>query len=137
MLAGLPATGDGRPKKLTEAACLWARGQFIAEKDHEKQTGHFTDALAAFGLRLEEGVSVGDDVQPFYLWPENVPSWELFLACSTQWREGFSGPEGFDYAGVDHVMRALRVRSKHWRRRWEDLQAMELSALNAWREQRR
>jgi hypothetical protein len=137
VLAGLPATGDGHPKKLTEAARLWAGGQFIAEKDHEKQTGHVTDALAAFGLRMQEGDTVLDDVQPFYLWPENVPSWELFLACSTQWREGFSGPEGLAYEGVHHVMRAMRVRSKHWRQRWEDLQAMEFAALDHWRKQSR
>jgi hypothetical protein len=36
---------------------------------------------------------------------ENVPAIELFLAVQTQWRVGFSGATGLDYAGVEAAAR--------------------------------
>lgn len=45
--------------------------------------------------------------QAVELWPENIPSASLYIACETQWqRAGMSGlPVGLDYAGVEAAMR--------------------------------
>lgn len=41
------------------------------------------------------------------LWPENIPSASLYIACETQWqRAGMSGlPVGLNYSGVEAAMR--------------------------------
>ena len=51
--------------------------------------------------------------EDFYLLPENHKAWELFCACSTQWRVGMAGPTGLDYPAVESVMRMLYVKQKH------------------------
>ena len=45
--------------------------------------------------------------QAVELWPENLPSASLYIACETQWqRAGMSGlPVGLNYAGVEAAMR--------------------------------
>ena len=45
--------------------------------------------------------------QAVELWPENLPSASLYIACETQWqRAGMAGvPTGLNYAGVEAVMR--------------------------------
>lgn len=91
-------------------------------------------ALALFGLVADKPVLA--DVEPFYLWPENIPAWQLFQCCGTQWRTGMNGREGLDYAGVEVVMRLHRVRPRQRRQRWAEVQAMESAALQAWEERK-
>lgn len=41
-----------------------------------------------------------DRPEEFFLLPECVPAFDLFMAVQTQWRVGPLGPTGLDYAGV-------------------------------------
>jgi hypothetical protein len=88
------------------------------------------DNLAAMGLEL-----VGPQVpgcEAFYLWPQNLPAFNLWLALQTQWRYGFACATGLDYAGVAIVMQLHRVRRCRRREMWLSLQAMERAALEVW-----
>jgi hypothetical protein len=70
----------------------------------------------------------------FYLWPENVPAWQFFLACRTQWRHGFNGPTGLDYAGVECLMRQLRIGPRRQAKLWPLLRAAEVGYLEGMHE---
>lgn len=74
-------------------------------------------------------------VDVFYLWPENVPAWQLFMACGTQWRTGMAGREGLDYGGLQVVMQMQGVSPRRQSQRFAEVQVMELAALKAWAEQ--
>lgn len=39
-------------------------------------------------------------VREVYLWPDNVEAWKCWIGVQTQWRSGFAGATGLDYAGV-------------------------------------
>lgn len=71
----------------------------------------------------------------FAVWEENWPLLELFRACRSQWRVamGFAGAAwlGFDYAGVDIVIR--RRRMKRANEAFATLQVMEFAALEVLR----
>lgn len=71
----------------------------------------------------------------FYLWPDNVPAWQLFMGCANRWRSGMAGREGLDAYGVEVEMRLHRVRPRQHRQRWFEIKAMESAALQAWAEQ--
>lgn len=72
----------------------------------------------------------------FCLWPENVPAWQLWHACSTQWHHGFQGPTGLNYEGCEVVMRRRRIPPRKRDRFFALLQAMERGALEGWRQLR-
>lgn len=94
--------------------------------------------MAAFGL-VPEGPAVvaGPPRRVFYLWPENLWMWELWLACRTQWHHGAESEKtGLNYPGCEVVMRRRRVPHARRDRAFELLQAMELEALDAWKQER-
>lgn len=70
--------------------------------------------------------------EDFYLLPENHKAWELFCACSTQWRVGMAGPTGLDYPAVESVMRIFCVKQKHQKDLLWRIQHLERGALAAW-----
>lgn len=74
----------------------------------------------------------------FHLWPEHQEVLVLFLACRTQWRTGFAGAIGLDYAGVESLNRMRRLVP---RERLPDvvaeLQVIESETLAEWNRQRR
>jgi hypothetical protein len=72
----------------------------------------------------------------YCLWPENVPAWDLWMACRTQWHHGFNGPTGLDYEGCEIVMRRRRIPPRKRDRLFALLQAMERGALLGWQQQR-
>lgn len=74
------------------------------------------------------------EAEVFYLWPENVPAWQLFQRCGTQWRTSMAGREGLDYAGVRVVMDLGTIRPRQRRQRFAEVQVMESAALKAWSE---
>lgn len=90
--------------------------------------------LAVLGLRLEREE---EDRAPesFAVWPENWDALELFLACDTQWRVvqgmGASRVLGFDYQGVEIVMRHVGTKRAERTKRFAQLQVMERAAANA------
>lgn len=59
------------------------------------------ESAAAFGLVLEPAdISQAVLVNEFFLWPENLVSFNLWLAVQTQWRTDKGRRTGLDYAGV-------------------------------------
>jgi len=90
--------------------------------------------FAALGL-VPDG-PVLEPVQPFYLWPENLPAWQLWRACGTQWHHGFNGRVALNYEGCEIVMRRCRIPPRKRDRFFALLQAMERGALEGWEQKR-
>ena len=115
------------------------RGELNTTADHHDrpQPPEVDEALAAFGLVLEEAAPAHDD-RVFYLWPELQPVLLAWVCVQTQWRTGMAGATGLDYAGVDAIVRTRRLA--RGRRRcaqlMADLQVMERAALDEWARQR-
>lgn len=68
----------------------------------------------------------------FWLWPEHQAALRLWGAVSTQWREGFSGPTGLDYAAVEAVMRLQGMPRAERAERFAELRIMERITLRVW-----
>lgn len=62
-----------------------------------------------------------------------MPAFELFVAVRTQWRNGFAGATGLDYAGVRAYMDLALPIDCDRRRLLEDLQVMEAAVLEHFR----
>lgn len=92
-------------------------------------------ALAAFGLELHGAAAARDEV--FHLWPEHVPALGLWGAVQTQWRQGFGGPTGLDYAGVRASPAFCSLPRRRRERVFGELCIMERATLAEWAEQRR
>jgi len=91
------------------------------------------DALRAFGLCMAEGAALRpDEPQELYLWPCNRQAWGVFLACATQWRVGWGGATGLDYAAVRVVMDVEGVGKKHRAEVFQGVRAMEYAVLDEW-----
>lgn len=82
-------------------------------------------------------VRTAEELEPLYLWPENVPSWDLFLAVETQWVLDQGQPVGLNYLGVEVVMRKRRIKRADECKFFADIQVMERASLKAWRERKR
>lgn len=41
------------------------------------------------------------------LWPENTGIWELWQKINTQWRVGFGGVVGLDYAAIPYIAEVM------------------------------
>lgn len=136
MLARLCDGGHREGKKLREAARLWARGELTDERQDEKEQANLDEALAAFGLELE-GSPPDADLHPFYLWPENVPAWNIFVDLRTQWREGFNGRTGLDYGAViAHLRHGLRLPHRKFQEFYALVRVAEHGYLEGVRELR-
>lgn len=108
-----------------------ALGLVMSDEDQEQEQESTDTAAAAFGLRVKRAAAVCEEL---YLWPENLPSWNLFQAVSTQWMTGMAGPTGLSYPGVEVVMRKTRVKRCDEERMFFEIQCMERATLSAWRE---
>jgi hypothetical protein len=127
--------GIGRPgKKLEQVARFDALGQIEWEDAREQDDAAVDEALAAFGL---VAVRTVEKFEPLYLWPENIPSWELFRGVSTQWVIGPGGLVGLNYQGVEVVMRKRCIKRSDESRLFSDIQVMERATLNAWSERKK
>lgn len=111
-----------------------ALGQLASPEQLEEDQAVVDEAAAAFGLMP---VFQQEQVEPIYLWPENVKAWNFFQAVSTQWHVGPGGAVGLNYAGVDVVRDAQGIRRKEWPRLFSEVQAMERATLAAWREKKK
>ena len=124
--------GIGRTnKKLELVARASALGQIESAAARDQEDAEVDEAAAAFGLIPVRAEEVAE---PLYLWPENLLSWNLFIAVSTQWIVGANGAVGLNYPGVEVVMRKWRIRRKDEQRLFSDIQAMERATLRAWGE---
>jgi hypothetical protein len=63
------------------------------------------------------------------VWPDNLPAVNAFVALSTQWRVGMSGPVGLDYGAIHAVLVLTKVERARWSEVFEDLRVMEEAAL--------
>lgn len=68
------------------------------------------DDLTAFGLQAPPELSA----QEIEIWPENLETVEVFLACSTQWEIGpMSGhPQGLRYADLAAAIDLMGVQDR-------------------------
>lgn len=86
---------------------------------------------AVFGFTPEDFIQA-----PVAVWPDCWQAVQLFESLATQWRMGFAGPVGLDYAAVPAVMRLTGVPAADRKDVFADLQIMEYAALEALSEQR-
>lgn len=66
----------------------------------------------------------------FHLWPEHGAALWLWLELQTQWREGFAGATGLDYAGVEAYLRSAVPRAQR-SERFAEVRVMERAWLAA------
>lgn len=88
--------------------------------------------LAALGLTPED-YTAADQEPDFEVWPENWTAVRVFGALQTQWRVGFAGPVGLDYTAIEPVLRLMVIPKSQRSALFEDLQIMELEALDQMR----
>ncbi len=92
------------------------------------------EALAAFGLAVDAGTTLGDDVG---IWPENWTTVEVFAAMSTQWNTaGMGGVVGLRYEALPAVMRFCGVSPAERATVFHGLRVMEGAALEDLRDGR-
>lgn len=108
-----------------------ALGLVESEEEEELRREAAEEAATAMGLRIRRTPVV---CEALYLWPENVLSWNLFQAMSTQWMVGMAGATGLSYPGVEVVMRKARVKRRDEERVFYEIQCMERATLSGWRE---
>lgn len=108
-----------------------ALGLVESEENEQQRRESVDEAAAAMGLLIRRAPVVSDAL---YLWPENVPSWNLFQAMSTQWMVDMAGATGLSYPGVEVVMRKFRVKRCDEERIFHEIQCMERATLSAWGE---
>lgn len=115
-----------------------ARGQLViegSEESAEESEQEINEAFAAFGLVADGQLDL--DSETFALWPENLPTFNLWQQIQTQWRVGGVGnPTGLDYAGIEAYMRLSGIRKKDQANFLPGIQAMERATLNEWANQK-
>lgn len=60
----------------------------------------------------------------------------LFAAAFTQWQVSHSGPVGLRYEALPVLREAHGIAPADWPQMLDDLQTLERTALDHWREQR-
>lgn len=130
MLALLRAAGAGHRKKLEEVARHWARGDLQTQDDHAKAQDALDEQFAHWGLVPDRPVE--PEPEAVYLWPQNVPAWDLFMLVQTQWRGTGVGREGLDHAGVELAIDERRAWRTRRRQRRDEIRIMERAALEEW-----
>jgi hypothetical protein len=97
------------------------------------------DELEAFGappevVEAERRAAKADRSQIIEIWPENLPPFRLFLALSTQWRNGPTGPAGLDYGVIKTTARMEGLAANT--ETFQGVRLCEAEALAVWVEQR-
>lgn len=67
------------------------------------------------------------------VWPDNWRVWVLFMRVSTQWTVGMAGPTGLRYEALYPLLDRLAEDESDWTAIFDDVQAMEVAALEAMR----
>jgi len=83
-------------------------------------------------LTLEEAQG-----EPTQVWLDNLRAVNVFIAASTQWRTGATGPVGLDYTAIEAVMRMLCVSRKDRGPTLDDVRVLEDCALEVMRQAKR
>lgn len=71
-----------------------------------------------------------------FLWPDNVAAWRAWEAVQTQWRIGFSGATGLDYAGVRAYLDEIGLAGEERREVFAGILACERATLDVQAERR-
>lgn len=61
--------------------------------------------------------------------------WQLFERVRTQWRVGMRGPIGLDYSALYPLIDRMRLGHDEWLQVLDDIQAMELAAMDQLQQQ--
>jgi len=85
--------------------------------------------LSAFGMPAEMLAVVNTVPDDVAVWPEHETAVEIFAAMSTQWRVGFAGATGMDYAALPAVMDCYAVPEDKRRDVFSEVRVMEDEAL--------
>ncbi len=133
MLQRLHERVRGQGKKLEQVARQSALGLVETEEGQQQERSELDEALAGLGLFAEWP---DQQIESLYLWPENVPAWNLFQAVGTQWVIGHGGAVGLSYPGVEVVMRKWRIKRRDEQRFFQEIQVMERATLAAWGERK-
>eukprot|EP01034_Spumella_vulgaris_P039387 gene39387-48676_t len=120
-------------KKLADFARCAALGLMANEAEQLREDREVDAALAMWGLVADRSQVALLDV---YLWPCNVPSWDLFQRLQSQWLVGMSGAVGLNYSGVESAMRLMDIKKGKRAKFFADIQVMERATLAAWEERR-
>ncbi len=88
--------------------------------------------LAAWGMTAEMAAHFAASAEDA-IWPDNWLPVEVFAAMTTQWRHGFNGPTGLDYAALSPVMQFAGVALNDQADVFESVRVMELEALERMR----
>lgn len=73
----------------------------------------------------------------FEVCAEGWPAVEIFIFCQFQWRQGFNGIDGLDYAAVMPVIALNHPRKSKQLETLNDINALELGAMTAIKELRK
>lgn len=88
--------------------------------------------LAAWGMSADMAAHFAASAEDA-VWPENWRPVEVFAAMTTQWRHGFNGPTGLDYAALPPVMDYAGVPVTDRADVFESVRVLEIEALEAMR----
>lgn len=109
-----------------------------SEDDHDAES-EYAEVLAAYGLYVApaDAEQCAAREALCYLWPCNLPTFNVWQRVQTQWAYDASGQRtGLRYQDVMAFMDRLRlVKPKDFDACFAGLQAMEFAALQAWGEQ--
>jgi hypothetical protein len=72
----------------------------------------------------------------FFLWPENVAAFNLWLSVQTQWHTDSGRRTGLNYPGVDICLRHMAAPKQEKQWHFHAIQAMERAALDEWSRER-
>ena len=67
--------------------------------------------------------------EDFLVLPDNWTAFEAFNSLGTQWRIGFGGPTGLDYAVIPDVLKLHQIPDADWRDVFDSIRVMERVAL--------
>ncbi|MBL8351197.1 MAG: DUF1799 domain-containing protein [Burkholderiaceae bacterium] len=79
-------------------------------------------------MLVDDGAAPAGEPE-FHLWPEHLAALELWVGVQTQWRHGFAGATGLDYAGVRASPAWRRIAPRERERVFSELCTMERAAL--------
>jgi hypothetical protein len=75
--------------------------------------------------------------EEFYLWPENLPAFNIWMAIQTQWMVSEGYRTGLNYPGVETYLNICQVPKRDRLALFQKLQAMEGAALSEWSKNRK
>lgn len=101
---------------------------YMVGKNDQSEKNNLDEVASKFGLIVEEQKEVEEDL--FYLWPECVATFDLWLRIQTQWDVDFNGRwHRLNYQAVSAFMDMAGIRKKDKKKLFEEFQCMEAEVL--------